>query len=406
MSGKIKEQLRIAYVTRGKADDPGNWSGIVRHIRQGLMDAGHEVHPIDGISTAVPLLSKIRGRMVRMISGKVYAYDRNHGVSRRFAKQVAARLLRMDVDCVVSPVLQTPAYLQTRLPLSVWDDGPFHCLREIYPQYQGLARDSLRQGDALDRMTIRRADLLAFASHWAADDAVRYHGADPAKTMVIPFGANCDSPFRDEDEALDAIRRKPFSPLRLLFVGLDWERKGGPLTLAVVQELRRRGVHAELTIVGCNPFDGTPPDGVHCVGRLDKGNPDGAKRWRECFRDAHLFIMPTRAECFGIVYAEAAAHALPSIATRVGGVPDAVADGVSGWLFDLDAGVQPYCDLLQTLASKRTVLQEFSLCSFRHYQQQLNWPHSVETFVNALKARMARQLDGTSRVPELSTLTQ
>lgn len=381
--------LKIAYVTRGKADDPGNWSGIVQHMRLGLIEAGHEVETIDGIPATVPLLSRLRGRLVRSISGRTYAYDRDRGVSRHFARQVERRLEGLQADCVVCPVLQTPALLRTALPIAIWDDGPFHCLREMYPQYDRLAADSLRQGDALDALSVRKAALLAFASHWAADDALQYHGADPEKTVVIPFGANCASPFRNEEEALQAVLHRPSQPLRLLFVGIDWQRKGGPLTLNILQELRRRGVKAELTIVGCDPFHGLPPEGVHCLGRLNKGDPAQARLWGDCFRDAHLFIMPTRAECFGVVYAEAAAHALPSIGTRIGGVPDAVAEGVSGWLFDPDDHATRYCDLLQSLAGDRDRLREHSLRAFRHQQKELHWGRSIEKFASALQERMA-----------------
>ncbi|MFZ4594998.1 MAG: glycosyltransferase family 4 protein [Verrucomicrobiaceae bacterium] len=395
----MNEKLSIAYATRGQADDPGNWSGIVRHIKHGLIEAGHDVQVIDGLSSAVPLLSRLRGRLVRAISGKTYAYDRDFGVSRHFARQVENRLADMEVDCVVCPVLPTAAQLRTKLPVAIWDDGPFHCLRQLYSQYGGLAEDSLRQGDALDAVSIRKATLLAFASQWAADDALNYHKADPAKTIVVPFGANCPSPFHDEAEAIAALEAKPTSPLRLLFVGIDWERKGGPLTLDIIQELRRRGVNAELTIVGCNPFDGEPPKGVHCLGKLNKGNPAHAKQWQDCFREAQLFIMPTRGECFGVVYAEAAAHALPSLGTRVGGVPDAIAEGVSGWLFDLEDGPAKYCDLLQSLAADPARLREQGLLAFRHQKNVLNWDRSVEKFDSALQSRMTSPTGATQRTP-------
>jgi glycosyltransferase involved in cell wall biosynthesis len=383
-----REKLKIAYVTRGKADDPGNWSGIVRHIKDGLIDAGHEVHVIDGIPAVVPLHSKLRGRFVRMVSGKTYAYDRDIGVSKHFAREVEKRLAALNVDCVVSPVLPTPAYFRTHLPIAIWDDGPFHCLREIYPQYDYVAADSLRQGDYLDRLSVQKCSVLGFASRWAADDAIQYHHADPEKVLVLPFGSNCPSPYRDEDEVMRVFEGKPQRPLKLLFVGIDWQRKGGSQTLEIHQDLRRRRVDAQLTIVGCNPFSGPLPEGVICLGRLDKGVPEQAARLQQCFRDAHIFIMPTRAECFGVVYAEAAAHALPSIGTRVGGVADAVVEGETGWLFDLNASPAQYGDLLASLAANPSKLREASIRAFRHQQRELNWGRSIDKLVSALRSKI------------------
>jgi glycosyltransferase involved in cell wall biosynthesis len=49
-----------------------------------------------------------------------------------------------------------------------------------------------------------------------------------------------------------------------------------------------------------------------------------------------VFCLPSRLEGFGLVYVEAAMHGVPSVATRVGGIPDAVVDGESGVLVDVD----------------------------------------------------------------------
>jgi glycosyltransferase involved in cell wall biosynthesis len=381
--------LRIAYVTRGRADDYSNWSGIVRHIRDGLKSAGHEVHTVDNIEVRVPLVTRIWARYVRLMSGKRYAYDRDNWSSQAFANQVDKKLKPLNVDCVVCPVLQTPAFLKTHLPVAVWDDGPFHCLRELYPQYREVAPQCIVDGDRIDKRAVDKASVLAFASHWAAEDALNHHAANPDKVIVVPFGANTESPFPDSESVLVNHQRKATDKLRLLFVGIDWERKGGPLTVSILQELQRRGIVSELVVIGCDPFGGTPPAGVRCLGRLNKADPVQAALWRQSFLDAHVFVMPTRAECFGVVYAEAAAHGLPSLGTRVGGVPDAVRHGESGWLFELTASVSEYCDLLQNLQSVPQVLLEASLSAYRYYRSKLNWPRSIQTFVGAIQQRLA-----------------
>lgn len=390
MSSRSKSgPLRIAYVTRGRADDFSNWSGIVRHIRDGLKIAGHEVHTVDNIQVPVPLASRIWARYVRFVSGGRYAYDRDWFTSKSFAKRVDTKLKHLNVDCVVSPVLQTSAFLKTRLPVAVWDDGPFHCLREIYPQFREVAPHCIVDGDRLDKLAVRNASVLAFASHWAAEDALKYHKADPNKVVVVPFGANAESPFPHNESVMANHQRKVTDVLRLLFVGIDWERKGGPLTVSILHELQRRGIPSELTVIGCDPFRGTPPAGVKCLGRLNKADASQSAIWAQSFHDSHVFVMPTRAECFGVVYAEAAAHGLPSLGTRVGGVADAVMEGESGWLFDLAAAPSEYCDVLQSLFSNPQSLLEASLSAYRCHRSTLNWPRSIRTFVGAIQQRLA-----------------
>ena len=54
--------------------------------------------------------------------------------------------------------------------------------------------------------------------------------------------------------------------------------------------------------------------------------------WRTLWRDADLFVLPTRDEAFGMVFQEAAAAGLPAIGTRINAVPEMIHDGASGFL--------------------------------------------------------------------------
>ncbi len=49
-----------------------------------------------------------------------------------------------------------------------------------------------------------------------------------------------------------------------------------------------------------------------------------------------MFVLPTRADCYSLVCMEALAAGLPIIATRVGGIPDMIQPGVTGYLMDVD----------------------------------------------------------------------
>jgi glycosyltransferase involved in cell wall biosynthesis len=110
----------------------------------------------------------------------------------------------------------------------------------------------------------------------------------------------------------------------ILFVGVDWERKGGPELLAAFRAVRARIADAELWIVGCSP--GVAEPGVKVLGRIFPADV------AECYRKADVFCVPSRVEPAGAVFSEAASHGLPVVATRVGGIPDRVEDGVTGFL--------------------------------------------------------------------------
>jgi glycosyltransferase involved in cell wall biosynthesis len=111
----------------------------------------------------------------------------------------------------------------------------------------------------------------------------------------------------------------------VLFVGMDWVRKGGPDLLAAFKILRARLPDVTLSIVGCSPAEAQGVEGCAVLGRLPP------EKVAAEYLAASCFCMPSRYEPFGIVYLEAARFALPVVATAIGDIGDMVRDGENGW---------------------------------------------------------------------------
>jgi glycogen synthase len=154
------------------------------------------------------------------------------------------------------------------------------------------------------------------ASRWAADSLVRDHGIDARKIRVIGYGRNADiPPPADRD----------WSTPRFLFVGRDWKRKNGDAVVRAFATLRNEVPAARLDVVGRHPPIDVP--GVTGHGLIAVSEPDGRAKLETLFAEATCFVVPSFVEPFGIVYVEAAAAGLPSIAGSVGGTVDSVGDG-------------------------------------------------------------------------------
>jgi len=137
-------------------------------------------------------------------------------------------------------------------PVALWTDATFAQMVGLYPEFQRLTTATIENGNRLERLALSRASVAIYASDWAAQSAIRDYGADPAKIRVIPFGANL--PVARTDLEIDSIIANRLGDLcRLLFVGVDWKRKGGDVALRVTKQLNDRGIRAELTIVGATP---------------------------------------------------------------------------------------------------------------------------------------------------------
>jgi glycosyltransferase involved in cell wall biosynthesis len=121
--------------------------------------------------------------------------------------------------------------------------------------------------------------------------------------------------------------KRPGAPVRLLFVGGDFRRKGGRLLMEVLDSLpgARRW---ELDVVTREPVD---PGGRTWV-RLHYGLTPDRPELAALFAAADLFVLPTLGDALGIAFMEAMAAGLPVIACRVGAVQEVVRHGATGLL--------------------------------------------------------------------------
>ena len=222
--------------------------------------------------------------------------------------------------------------------------------------------------DDLERRAIERADLLLYPTHWAADSAMRDYGADAGKVRVIPYGANLS-------EAPDTVAPREYdaATCRLLMVGVNWEIKGGAIAVETLRALQERGIPAELTIVGCTPPKPIDLPGLRFIEFLDKNSAEDRNTLNELYRQANFFILPSRCECYGIVFCEAAAHGLPAIASRTGGIPEVVREGENGYTLPLSEGGSAYAARIAETWANPAVYRELSVQSRQAYETRLNW---------------------------------
>jgi glycosyltransferase involved in cell wall biosynthesis len=330
--------VRIAFLSPGSPETPAAWSGTPYFCLRALRAQFETVVPVQS-----PAMQRLQRALRRAGSRLRTDPAREPAFGRLYALALRRQLDRLRPDAVFGLASTTQlAGLVGDYPVVHCSDATFRGMCGYYPDwFSGLSPRSVRNGEAMERRVILGAALALYPSDWAAASARDDYGAPAERVHTVPFGANLADP-----PARDPFRRD--GVCRLLFVGVDWARKGGDLALAVLRGLTAAGVAAELHVVGCTP----PPEaaavpGLVAHGFLSKGDPDQVRRLQDLFARAAFLIVPSRQEAYGLVFCEAGAYGLPSLATETGGIPTIVRPGVNGFLFAPEAGPGPYVEAVR-----------------------------------------------------------
>lgn len=383
--------MKLLYTCADRADDPLHWSGTVVNCRRALEAAGVELVVFDRIPFECPPVLRARHQLHKRLGLKSHHLDLEPAVLHRAAHRIATRFAEGDCDAVFCPGTGVPvhAYLPATIPTFTYLDATKRSWIETYFGLHTLCARSRRHLDAVDRRSLHDHTLTFFSSDWAQQEAERDYHVSFGRMAVVPFGANLtQAPTRFGVAA--SILARGNESFRLLFVGKEWERKGGPDALVLVQALRDRGLAATLDIVGCTPSLTAEQGGFARVhGFIDHATPEGAERFHALLGASHVLVFLSRAEAYGIALCEAAAFGVPAYALRVGGIPTIVRDGENGWLGDLPFNVDAAADTLAGAWNSPTAYGRVALAARADYETRLNWQVAGRSLRTHMEAALA-----------------
>jgi glycosyltransferase involved in cell wall biosynthesis len=370
--------MKIAYVTSHDPRNIGSWSGIVYYMGKTLEEKFNDVAYIGNLHEVPHVISRGKWAIYKYLFNKKYLIERETAVVKNYAEQVNRKLRDVDADVIISPGTIPIAELETNKPIVFWTDACFAGMVGFYPEFSNLCEESIRDGHNVEKAALQRCKLAIYSSEWAAQTATRFYGVDKSKVKVVPFGANIEHTMTD-NEIKEMIEKRPQNKCKLLFMGVDWTRKGGDIAVKITEELNKSGLESELTVVGCQPpINESLPPFIKVLGFIS-----GNER-NNLFAESHFFILPSRAEAYGIVFCEANAFGVPCVATNVGGIPTIIKEGINGKTFPKDADIEEYCSYISNLFFNYSEYKRLALSSLNEYRTRLNWSVAGDTLKNIL----------------------
>lgn len=343
-----------------------------------------EVVPFETTDVSDALPDRALARLLDGRWGKRYLVGHALATSRKRGRALGKRLMENPVDVLVSiAASQDVAFLSTRIPIVQVSDTTFNAIKGFYPLFTNLNPLSSLQAQIQAALSSRRAAHTLAATEWANTALVRDDSIPPEQITTAPFGP-----------AVVPGGMREFSasgPLRLLMVSSDWARKGGPDVLALGEELRRRGLEFELTVVG----DAPPlPSWARALGRISR------EAIRNAYESADVLLEMATSNAAGVVLTDAANCGLPVIAANTGGVSTIVRDGETGFLVPV-GDIRRAADRLEELVPPEA-RRRMSESALHHARGALNWESWAKSASDAFDSVVSSRDQPSARVLSFS----
>jgi len=365
----MKKKITVGYLTSIDPLDKLPWSGMHYSMLKSLEKQFIKVIPLGPVKKPKILLASLFFiDMIHILFRKRFNKNHNTSTGKFFADHFEKRLKNEKIDVIFAPAASVEiAYLETSIPICYLSDTSFNQIRNYYNIFSNFSQFSINQSNLIEQKAINNSTTQVYTSEWASKYVIDYYKAKSNNVFVVKPGANLDS----VPNKLDVAKKEYNAPIKLLFIGQDWERKGGVIAFKTFEILLTKDYDVTFTVCGCDPHITHPKMTV--IPYLNKNIKKDNKKYINLLNESHIFFLPTRRECFGLVFYEASAYGLPAITTDTGGVTSVIENGINGYALPLDASPDDYAKKIQLLLDNPQKLKDMAIMSRDKFDKELNW---------------------------------
>jgi glycosyltransferase involved in cell wall biosynthesis len=244
----------------------------------------------------------------------------------------------------------------------------------FHARYGTVPRDIRESTEILGAFSQAEGTALAASrrifcfSKAAALELARAYGLPGSRFEVV--GAGINFPVMPKYRT----RRKPRN-IKLLFVGRDFERKGGPVLLRAFSRMdkTRYSLTCVTNVVEARPW-------ITDRRRVTVINPVSKQGMIDLFNGTHVFIAPTHLEPYGLAIAEAMAFAMPVIASRIFAIPEILGEDNEGLVSEED-GEESIIAVLSQITGESERYSTLSRANYLRAAMNFDWDRAAEKIV-------------------------
>lgn len=350
--------MKLFFVAQWQKDKAKTWSGTTWHLREKLS----EQFDIVDIEVKKPLalkLFKLLGINKSDSNTSLIKYSKKNLLKRikHNAKSNPRVILQLvefvdnseDIKTFIYQDLSVSyvSYLLTHAP-------------ELFA-YSGLAKvapEIINKRHRSQDEYYKNCSGIFTMGKWLKKDLVERCNLPDSKVHHVGAGINLDKNLIDS--TIEKAQNK------ILFIGRDFERKGGFLVYEAFKHLKSKEPDVELYVAGpsADPID-NPIDEYFFLGDCD------SNKLTTYLNKCDIFCMPSYFEAYGLVFIEALSFGLPCIGRNAFEMPYFIEDGKTGLLIEED-NVEELANKISILLKEETIKQNV-LAKIDWYIKEYSW---------------------------------
>lgn len=243
-------------------------------------------------------------------------------------------------------------------------------------QLAALPEYPIRWDDGERRLYAKRLPLLGgdryrhlVQSKWYEDGLATEYRIPRERCHPCPNGVTMEKWARPAPP-------EPTSRLRVLFLGGHFERKGGPLLLA----LSRREEFADCHFTFVTQSEHESSGNATFLSDLKPDTPELIAT----VQAQDVLMLPTKADCTPMSAAEAGAAEIPTIVSNIAATPEVVLNGETGFVVD-EYSEEAFAQALRAYKNDLALLRRHGQAAKRHVRERFSW----ETMISGMRSAAA-----------------
>ena len=356
----MKKKLIVLY-EENKTNPKNTWSGTSYQLREALKDY-YDVVFIDSHDTYLIKLLKMLSKKIEKRTASLVIkplYEKLHEI------EINNRLKNYrDI-----PVLEICENVIVKNDYYLYRDMSYACYSYVLDKLRNdnhdyghgmlnsISSKALTQRIKREEKIQEQAKATFFMGHWVVDLMKQYYPSLSNKFIYAGGGLNTEFIVKEKNNKNDDIKR-------ILFVGIDFKRKGGELLLKAFKLLRNKyNKKVELIVAGPNIIK--KENGINYVGKVDRDELSNL------FSSCDAYCMPSRFEAYGLVFIEALCYGLPIVAYNDFEMKYFVQSGTNGFLIN-NYDENELCDCLEKTLFTSNVKYNVEK-NMNHYLDVYSW---------------------------------